>query len=316
MPSPADRLLSTDLDAALGCLRAGGLVAIPTETVYGLAADAERPDAVARIYEVKGRPVDHPLIVHVAGLDHLGGWVAELPPAARILGETCWPGPLTMLLPRGPRAGDHVTAGLETVGVRSPAHPLTGELLVRFGGGLAAPSANRFGKVSPTSAEHVLDDLGELLDPDRDLVLDGGPCTVGVESTIVDLTSDPPQILRAGAISADEITRLLETPLAPASGPSRTSGMLAAHYQPDCRVVLADTRDAADALAHRARGDGRRVDVLDRSGDLVESARRLYADLRRADRDGLDELVVVLPPPTGLGLAIRDRLRKAAAPPH
>lgn len=313
MPSPPDELVSTDLDVALDRLRSGGLVAVPTETVYGLAADAERADAVARIYDVKGRPTDHPLIVHVAGLDALDGWVAEVTDHARTLGATCWPGPLTMLLARGERGAEAVTAGRRTIGVRSPAHPLTHELLRRFGGGLAAPSANRFGKVSPTTAQHVLDDIGEFLVPGRDLVLDGGPCTVGVESTIVDLTVSPPQVLRTGAITADDITRLLDTPLADASGPSRTSGMLDAHYQPECQVVIAESSADADRLLTEARGRGERADVLDRTDDVVLAAQRLYDDLRRADQAGLDVLFVVAPAHHGLGLAIRDRLDKAAA---
>ena len=313
MPSPADGLITTDLDLALDRLRRGGLVAIPTETVYGLAADAEQPDAVRRIFDVKGRPRDHPLIVHVAGLDALDGWADPVPEAARTLGRTCWPGPLTMLLPRGERATDVVTGGRPTIGLRAPAHPLAHELLVRFGGGLAAPSANRFGKVSPTSAEHVLHDLADLLVPGRDAILDGGPSLVGVESTIVDLTVEPPQVLRAGAIDADEIGRLLAMPVAAASGPSRASGMLEAHYEPDCLVVLADAADAADARVRAARADGRRADVLDRTDDLVLAAQLLYADLRAADDRGLDELVVVLPPANGIGVAVRDRLMKAAA---
>ena len=313
MPSPADGLITTDLDVALERLRRGGLVAIPTETVYGLAADAEQPDAVGRIFDVKGRPRDHPLIVHVADTDALDGWADTVPDAARTLGRTCWPGPLTMLLRRGDRATDLVTGGRPTVGLRAPAHPLTHELLLRFGGGLAAPSANRFGKVSPTSAEHVLHDLAGSLVPGRDAILDGGPSLVGVESTIVDLTVDPPQVLRAGAIDADEIGRLLASPVAEASGPSRASGMLEAHYEPDCLVVLADSGEAAEVRALAARTDGRRAAVLDRTDDLVVAARRLYADLRDADERGLDELVVVLPPASGIGVAIRDRLTKAAA---
>ena len=311
MPSRPDGLLTDDIEVALDCLRSGGVVAIPTETVYGLAADAERVDAVARIFEVKGRPTDHPLIVHVAGLDECDGWVAELPDAARILGSTCWPGPLTMLLRRGPRASDAVTGGRPTVGMRAPSHPLTHELLTRFGGGLAAPSANRFGRVSPTTAQHVLDDIGHLLVAGRDVVLDGGPSEIGVESTIVDLTVDPPQVLRAGSITSDDLARLLDTQLARTTGPRRAAGMLESHYAPACRVVLADDRREAETLA-QAAGD-LRVDVLDRADDPPQMAERLYDDLRHADSCGLDVLVVVLPEATGLGLAIRDRLTKAAA---
>jgi L-threonylcarbamoyladenylate synthase len=313
MPHPAERLISTDIDLALDRLRAGGLVAIPTETVYGLAADAEQATAVARVYDAKGRPTDHPLIVHLADLDAVDGWVAGLTPQAIRLGEACWPGPLTMLLPRGPRVSDAVTGGRSTVGIRVPGHPLTQSLLGQFGGGLAAPSANRYGKVSPTTAEHVLDDLIEHLDPDRDLILDGGPCRIGVESTIVDLTVEPPQILRAGAISIGDVERLLSGAVAGASGPIRAAGMLESHYAPNCQVVLADDRIEAEAIAAVRRSKGARIGVLDRTDDLVLAAQLLYSDLRAADQGRLDALVVVMPQPEGIGYAVRDRLVKAAA---
>jgi L-threonylcarbamoyladenylate synthase len=307
----AAELITTDVEQAAAALAGGGLVAIPTETVYGLAALADRREAVRRIFEVKGRPADHPLIVHVSGVEALDGWVARIPDAARVLAATCWPGPLTMLLARGPRCGEWVTGGRDTVGVRVPAHELTLALLDRLGAGVAAPSANRFGKVSPTSAQHVVDDLGHLLDPARDRILDGGPCQVGIESTIVDLTVDPPQLLRAGAIDAETVGRLLDTSVAGASGPSRAAGMLAAHYAPDCRVLLAESAADVDRLVSAA-GAGR-VAVLDRTADLVDAARRLYDDLRRADRDGVEVLVVRMPPAEGIGHALRDRLTKAAA---
>lgn len=311
-------LVTRDVGRAVELLRAGGLVALPTETVYGLAADAEQPDAVARIFTTKGRPADHPLIVHLAGVEHLDGWIdpdahADLRDRVALLAAACWPGPLTVLVPRGPRVLDVVTGGRPIVGLRVPAHPMTIEVLTRLGGGVAAPSANRFGKVSPTTAAHVFDDLAGMLDPATDAVLDGGPSPVGVESTIVDLTTTPPQVLRAGAIDAVDIERILDTPVADAAGPSRASGMLAAHYAPDCEVVLADDAGAAGREVASRRAGGARVDLLDRTGDLVVAARELYADLRRADSDGLDALVVVLPPAHGLGHALRDRLVKAAA---
>lgn len=309
----ASELITTDVDVAVAVLAAGGLVAIPTETVYGLAALADRPDAVRRIFETKGRPADHPLIVHVADADALDGWVVDVPDSAALLAATCWPGPLTMLLRRGPRAGDWVTGGRDTVGVRVPAHELALAVLGRVGSGLAAPSANRFGRVSPTTAQHVLADLGALLDPARDRILDGGPCRVGVESTIVDLTVDPPQLLRAGAIDAETIGRLLATEVAGASGPSRAAGMLASHYAPDCRVLLAESADEVARLAASAAGEGARVATLDRTDDLVVAARRLYDDLRAADLAGTEVLVVRMPPAEGLGHALRDRLTKAAA---
>jgi L-threonylcarbamoyladenylate synthase len=322
VPDPVSRhapegLLTTDVGRALALLRAGGLVAVPTETVYGLAADAEQPDAVGRIFAVKGRPTDHPLIVHLAGVEHVDGWIAPADTTVRarveLLAAACWPGPLTVLVPRGPRVIDAVTGGRPTVGLRVPSHPMTLDLLDRLGGGLAAPSANRFGRVSPTTAAHVTADLRGILDPARDAVLDGGACPVGVESTIVDLTVSPPQVLRAGAIDASDVERILAEPVGAAAGPSRASGMLAAHYAPDCLVVLADDPLAAAAEAEVRRTAGESVRVLDRTGDLVDAARRLYADLRDADTDRLDALVVVLPPAAGLGHALRDRLVKAAA---
>ncbi len=316
MPS-LDDLRTTDVERAAHLLRNGGLVAIPTETVYGLAADARQAGAVARIFEIKGRPTGHPLIVHLAGIDEVSGWIGDVTPetAANVarLADACWPGPLTMLVPRGPNVLDAVTGGRPSVGLRVPAHPMTLELIAALGTGLAAPSANRFGRVSPTTAQHVLDDLGTLLDPHRDAVLDGGACPVGVESTIVDLTTSPPQVLRAGAILAHDVESILASPVAAAAGPSRASGMLEAHYAPDCEVMLVDDRHDADQQLARRTAGGERARVLDRTDDLVIAARELYADLREADRERLDALVVVLPPAAGLGHALRDRLFKAAA---
>ncbi|TVR24157.1 MAG: threonylcarbamoyl-AMP synthase [Ilumatobacter sp.] len=312
-PHPHDQLLTTDIAAAAALIRSGGLVAIPTETVYGLAAAADDEAAVHRVFEVKGRPVGHPLIVHVASIEHIAGWTGALSTAARVLGAACWPGPLTLLVPRGPRVTDAVTGGRDTVGIRVPAHPLTTALLLELDGGLAAPSANRFGRVSPTTARHVLDDLGAFLEPGHDAVLDGGACPVGVESTIVDCTTDPPQVLRAGGIPTEQISRLLDLELAPASGPSRAAGMLASHYAPECRVELVDRPETGRRRVDELRSSGVSVDLLDRTDDLVVSARELYADLRDADRRGLEVVVAVLPPAEGLGHAVRDRLTKAAA---
>jgi L-threonylcarbamoyladenylate synthase len=303
-------LVTTDVERAAASIAAGGLVAIPTETVYGLAADATNPDAVARIFEVKGRPADHPLIVHLGSIDELSRWAAHVPPSARLLAEAAWPGPLTVIVPRAEGVPDVVTGGLDTVGLRVPAHPLALALLERVGVGLAAPSANRFGAVSPTTAVHVVHDLGDRLDPARDVILDGGPCPIGIESTIVDCASSPPQILRAGGVPVEDVRRLLAGDLAGASGPSRASGMLASHYAPRCEVRLVDSAD--DALALRAGTVG--AEVLDLTDDLVAYARDLYARLRDADDRDVQTLIAVLPPPSGLGHAIRDRLTKAAAP--
>jgi L-threonylcarbamoyladenylate synthase len=303
----------TDPRDAARRLAAGGLVAIPTETVYGLAARVDRPDALARIYEVKGRPIGHPLIVHLVDADDLARWAREITPAAARLASTCWPGPLTLLLPRSDLVPDAVTGGRDTVGVRVPAHPLTEVLLRLTGTGLAAPSANRFGKVSPTTAKHVLDDLAGLLDPDTDAILDGGPCPVGVESTIVDCTVEPPQILRHGGIPIEAIRELLGEAPAPATGERRASGMLAAHYAPDATVRLEPDLGAAAAALDRLHEQGIRAELLDVTGDLVAGARDLYVRLRDADRRGVEVVVAVEPPATGLGHALRDRLVKAAA---
>jgi L-threonylcarbamoyladenylate synthase len=306
----SDDLVTTDVERAAAVIIAGGLVAIPTETVYGLAADATNPEAVGRIFEVKGRPADHPLIVHLASAQQVDHWAATIPVSARVLIDAAWPGPLTVIVPRARGVLDAVTGGHATVGLRVPAHPMALELLDRVAVGLAAPSANRFGAVSPTSVEHVLRDLGDRLDPRRDAILDGGPCPVGVESTIVDCTTSPPQILRAGGVPVEDIHRLLAGEIAEASGPSRASGMLASHYAPRCAVRLVDSSD--DAMALRAGTVG--SEVLDLTDDLVTYARELYARLRDADDRAVATLIAVLPPAEGLGHAIRDRLAKAAAP--
>ncbi len=305
-----DDLVTTDIGRAATAIAAGGLVAIPTETVYGLAADATNEAAVARIFEVKGRPGEHPLIVHVASIDDLDTWASAVPVPARLLAEAAWPGPLTVIVPRATCVLDVVTGGLDTVGLRVPAHPVAQALLERVGVGLAAPSANRFGAVSPTTAQHVARDLADRLDPQRDLILDGGSCPVGLESTIVDCASSPPQILRAGGVPVDDVRRLLDGDLADASGPSRASGMLVSHYAPLAAVRLVDSADDATALRAGTAG----AEILDLTDDLVRYARELYARLRDADDRGVRTVIAVLPPAEGLGHAIRDRLTKAAAP--
>jgi L-threonylcarbamoyladenylate synthase len=305
-----DDLITTDVSRAVDAIIGGGLVAMPTETVYGLAADATNAAAVGRIFEVKGRPADHPLIVHLALADDLDHWSSTTPHAARVLTDAAWPGPLTVILPRAAGVLDAVTGGLDSVGLRVPAHPMALELLERSGVALAAPSANRFGAVSPTTAAHVLHDLADRLDPRRDVILDGGACPIGVESTIVDCVSSPPQVLRAGAVSVEDVRRLLAGDVADASGPSRASGMLASHYAPRCAVRLVDTFDDAMALRAGTRGS----EILDLTDDLVVYARELYQRLRDADDRGVTTLIAVLPPAEGLGHALRDRLTKAAAP--
>ena len=320
--------ISTDPDRAVEILRAGGLVAIPTETVYGLAADAQNSRSVRRVFEAKGRPADHPLIVHVAGLDELDPWVESVPDRARVLAARWWPGPLTLLLRRSERVLDDVTGGRDTVAVRSPDHPLTIEVLRRFGGGVVAPSANRFGRVSPTSASDVVAELGPALD----LVLDGGPCSVGVESTIVDLTHDVPAVLRRGGVTPEELADVLGVEVAVSGSDAEiiAPGMVASHYAPDAAITVLDpaapdvevvetvtellvTTPGVGVLAPR-RVDGLPVGAveLDPGGGPDDFARVLYSRLREADARGLDKLVVVPPPAEGIGAAVHDRLRRAA----
>jgi L-threonylcarbamoyladenylate synthase len=312
------------IDRAVDLLRRGGVVALPTETVYGLAANAEDELAVRRVFAIKGRPATHPLIVHIPGAEHLAAWAREVPDAARRLAEAFWPGPLTVVLRRTSRATDAVTGGQDTVALRVPNHPMALEVLRKLGGGIAAPSANRFGRVSPTTAEHVARDLAG----DVDLVLDGGPCTVGVESTIVDLSSGEPAILRPGGLAAEEVERVLgrKVPVR-AESKVRVSGSLASHYAPRAGVVLAEPREAL-ARVQALRSQGLRVGVLgpvslglppdvprfDVPEDPAGAARVLYARLREADEQGHDVLVACLPEASGLGIAVRDRLARAAAP--
>jgi L-threonylcarbamoyladenylate synthase len=304
------RLVQADLDRAVAAIKSGGLVAIPTETVYGLAADATNAAAIERIFVVKGRPTDHPLIVHLADASDLDRWAPDASETAHRLAAAAWPGPLTVIVPRSPGLPSEVAGGRQTVGLRVPAHPLARELIRRSGVPLAAPSANRFGAVSPTTAQHVVDDLGELLDVNRDIVLDGGACPVGVESTIVDSTVNPVQILRAGAVTEEQIRAVLGAPVGATTGAPRASGMLASHYAPRCQVRLVDSADDAVALAAGTPGSR----ILDFVDDLARYARDLYAEMRAADRDGVRTLIAVLPAPVGLGHAVRDRLTKAAAP--
>jgi L-threonylcarbamoyladenylate synthase len=310
--------------AAVAVLRRGGLVGLPTETVYGLAADAENELAVRRIFAVKGRPSSHPLIVHVAHPEAMESWVRSVPPEAILLAEAFWPGPLTLVLPRSGRASDAVTGGQDTVAIRVPGHPVALALLRAFGGGVAAPSANRFGRVSPTRAEHVRADLGS----DVDLVLDGGPARVGVESTIVDLSGEGPALLRPGGVSTEELARVLGRPVRAAGSPTvRAPGLLQSHYAPRAGVLLAEP-GAVLARAMALAEGGARVAVavpegvevpaplaaLRIPGDIEGLARELYALLRSLDASGIDVAVVSVPREEGLGLAVVDRLRRAAAP--
>lgn len=320
----------SDIARAVAALRSGDLVAFPTETVYGLGADASNDAAVRKVFEVKGRPTDHPLIVHIASASQLGDWAQSVSPAATLLADAFWPGPLTLLVERSDSVSPVVTGGRPTVGLRVPDHHVALELLREFGGGVAAPSANRFGRVSPTTAAHVRADLGD----DVDVVLDGGPCRVGVESTIVDLTGAHPVVLRAGGVSIDQLEEVLgqrvETLVSaePSTAGARAPGMLEAHYAPNARVVLSNERELVDLLISTlASADGpvgllaesslvglpEAIIELEPAGTAEEYASVLYARLRQADRLRLAVLVCVPPPAVGIGLAVNDRLRRAAA---
>ena len=307
--------------SAASHLVAGGLVAFPTETVYGLGADACNAMGVARIYEVKGRPSDHPLIVHVASMDGLGEWAREVPGYAISLARDFWPGPMTLVLQRSLLAKDFITGGQDTVGVRVPDHVVALALLEAFenigGKGVAAPSANRFGQVSPTTAAAVVDEIGEYLDS-ADQIIDGGACAVGVESTIIDCTGDVPRILRPGAITVamiEESTgrKLSVTGKADAEATIRVSGSLENHYSPLAHVYLDQNPISGQgfiALSNIPTPAG--VIRLASPADADEFARVLYEALRKADALALTEAVVLQPSGGGIAIAIRDRLARAA----
>ena len=304
---------ATVISSASTALKAGHLIAMPTETVYGLGADATNLEAVKRIYEVKGRPSDHPLIVHIASLDQIDQWAIDIPEFAIKLARDFWPGPMTLVLKRSQRAKDFITGGQETVAIRVPAHPIALALLKEFGGGIAAPSANRFGSVSPTSAEAVEEELGKYLSP-QDLILDGGQCLVGVESTIIDCTKETPFILRPGAVTAamiEESTGLIA--LASGDKNIRVSGSLDSHYSPKAKVVLDAIAEPGDGLIAPDQiptPDG--VIRLASPRSVEGYARDLYAALRLADTKKLDVVVVLQPGGDGLAEAIRDRLARSA----
>ena len=311
------------IDAAVAALRAGQAIGLPTETVYGLAADARNDDAVRRIFAIKGRPADHPLIVHLGDAAWLDDWAAEIPDAARTLAERFWPGPLTMILPRAACVSDLVTGRQATVGVRMPSHPVALAVLRAFGGALAAPSANRFGHVSPTRAEHVRQEFGDAVP----IVLEGGDCEVGIESTIVDLTGRIPRILRPGRISQSEIEAALERKVqvgALAASP-RVSGSLDSHYAPNATAQ----RMTRDAIVERirttspvARGHLRVIALeqlpANATGaalprDPQRYAHDLYATLRALDQPGVTRILIESPPQTPEWTAVNDRLLRATA---
>lgn len=315
--------LGADIAHAADVLAKGGLVAFPTETVYGLGADATSAAAVARIYAAKGRPPEHPVIVHLASADELGAWAADVSDAARALAARFWPGPLTLIAKRASHVLDAVTGGAPTVGLRVPSHPMARALLARFGRGVAAPSANRFGSISATTATHVVQDLGDLVD----YILDGGACPIGVESTIIDVSTDTPALLRPGGVPREAIEAFLGRPLAARSAVP-APGTLPSHYAPQARLVavapgdlggacalapgpvgaLATARVLADAALAPA------IHAIELPDEPAAMAQRLYAALRELDAIGVRTIVAAVPDAVGLGEAIADRLQRAAGP--
>ena len=309
------------LQKAAQTLLEGNLVAFPTETVYGLGADALNNQAVARVYEVKGRPTDHPLIVHLHSMRVMGQWVDDVPEYAIALARDFWPGPMTLIFKRSSLAQDFITGGQGTVGIRIPDHTVALALLEAFhnlgGRGVAAPSANRFGHVSPTTAKAVSEELAQYLKPE-DQIMDGGPCSVGVESTIIDCTGQLPRILRPGAITEEmikESTGLTE--LAPTTSTDETprvSGSFEKHYAPAAKVLLDQTPVAGQGfIASSRRVTPIGVTRLAAPKNADEFARDLYTALRKADELGLQEVVVEQPQGDGIAIAIRDRLARASA---
>jgi L-threonylcarbamoyladenylate synthase len=329
-----ERPTAAAIAEAAALLRAGDIVGMPTETVYGLAADALDPQAVNKIFAAKGRPADHPLIVHLPSAEHLPQWAAAIPKDVIALARAFWPGPLTLILKRAPEVPDEVTGGQDTVGVRVPSHPVALALLRAFDGGLAAPSANRFGRISPTTAAHVREELGERVA----LILDGGACAVGIESTILDFSRDVPEILRPGAIGPEDIARVIgrrprvrgeieQAPSADEASPvPRVSGALAAHYAPRTPLRLVEPALLADEAAALA-GEGSRVAVLAHStrdpqdprltwrslpAEPTAYAQGLYASLRALDAVAADFILIEALPGGPGWRAVADRLGRAA----
>lgn len=325
---------ATDIDKAVALLRAGGVIAFPTETVYGLGADAENSEAVRRIFSIKGRPASHPLIVHLAEAGMINRWTQDVPDTALRLAERFWPGPLTIVLRRSSLVSDLVTGGLDTVGIRVPAHPVAQSLLKAFGGGIAAPSANRFGRISPTSADHVREELGWA----TDLILDGGDCQVGLESTIISLAGDRPVLLRPGGILLSELREVIGEEIMFPGKPDpemRAPGCHASHYAPLIPAITISTEELA-TVAHRLGSNGQNVAVLCRTETVPKScpvasctaascilmpsdpdlyAQLFYSSLRRLDAGGHDMILIEAPPESEPWQAITDRILRATRKP-
>ena len=310
------RCTADAMSNAATSLLTGNLVAFPTETVYGLGANASNPEAVAKIYRAKGRPADHPLIIHIGSMDAIAYWAEEIPAYAIDLARNFWPGPMTLILNRSDAARDFITGGQPTVGLRVPDHVVALALLdsaKEIGvQGIAAPSANRFGHVSPTTADAVREELNEYLSAD-DIILDGGPSAVGVESTIIDCTTETPHILRPGAITQEMIEEVTALKVTDAESEIRVSGSLENHYSPKATVVLNQEPTSGEgfiAMKDVATPDG--VIRLSSPTSIEEYARTLYAALRHADSQGLSTICVIPPSGGGLAIAIRDRLLRAS----
>jgi L-threonylcarbamoyladenylate synthase len=312
-----------EIEHAVTVLRAGGLVAFPTETVYGLGADAANPDAIRKVFAAKGRPHDHPLIVHVSDAIQVANWARSIPESARLLARKFWPGPLTVILKRAAGVHDLVTGGQDTIALRVPSHPVAQALLRKFGGGIAAPSANRFGRVSATTAEHVRGEFGAEVP----CVLDGGATDVGIESTIIDLSGAGPALLRPGAVTAAQLESALGRVVAPpGAGAPRAPGTLARHYAPRTPLLVLE-RDLLLELAATFAREGKRIAVLARSAlrpvqadvhwiaaprDAARYAHDLYANMRELDAANCDTILVEALPQAAEWTAIRDRLTRAA----
>ena len=311
-------MLQNEILQAVDILRAGGLVALPTETVYGLGADASNASAVKKIYAAKQRPADHPLIVHVADVNQLAKWAVAISDEAMLLAKTFWPGPLTLILKKAPGVDDGLTGGQDTVGLRIPAHPVALAVLKEFGGGVAAPSANRFGRISPTTAAAVREELGSAVD----LILDGGQCDVGVESTIVDVSGDDPVILRPGMITAQQIEDVLHQHIrAQKKNAPRVSGSHASHYAPVTQTVLCSSADVELFLKHPVEktivltwslSQANQVFLRKMPENPHQYAHDLYQVLREIDKQNWQKIIIERVPETAEWDAIRDRLQRAA----